>query len=235
MTGVCYEWKAQSHAHSDTKDETMKTQLILIGIGLLSIGAVVSAEPPPIPFTPAAVEEVVYARSFETANAFKFIWSKDRPTGNTGTLLVLKVNPDLVLPRQVAMPVLYVGEQTAQRINHGHESGYVIAIVPGDVDLAKSPVWFGTPDFPHQVDAGMARAERQLAAQAGIKPFPAEAVNAARARGGDRLNIVDMKALLRTEVAELILQYAPQESHLADGFRIPVLSREKASGKDSED
>ena len=180
-----------------------------------------------IPDTPAAVDELVYVRPFTLEQPFKYVWCKERPNITTGTLLVLKVDKALVVPRDAAMPVLFVGDKPAQCINHGHKSGHVIAVVPGEVDLIKTPIWFGTPGLPYRTDKVKAQAERALATRAGIKPFAKEAVAQAQARGGERINAVDMSALLRGEVAELILKYSPDEKHLADGFRVPVVTRQK--------
>lgn len=202
---------------------------------LLTAASAIAAEAPPVPSTPAAVDDVLYARTFELSNEFKFIWSRERPTVTRGTLLVLKVDPALVQPRQIAMPVLYVGDHTAQRINQGDKSGRVIAIVPGEVDLARDPVWFGTPDFPHLVNAGMAKAERTLAEQAGIKPFAQEKVDAAKTRGGSVLRAANLRDVLRTEIADLILEFSPQEAQLAEDFRVPVLSRKKSPTEKAKD
>jgi hypothetical protein len=208
----------------------MKMKSLVMLAGLLTVGSLAWAEgPPAIPATPAAVDGLVYARTFTLDNGYTFTWSKAQPTVTTGTLLVLRVNPDLVFPRQVAEPVLYVGDSPAQRVNSGYESGYVVAIVPGEVDLTKAPIWFGTPDLPERVDATIVKAERRLANAAGIHPFAAEQVASATATGGDRLAVSSLEELLRTEVAELILAHSPQESNLADEFRVPVTAPKKAS------
>ena len=194
-------------------------------ICLMAVASVALAAPPAIPATPASVDDVVHAQTFTLNSGFTFQWSKEAPTVTTGTLLVLKVDRALVIPRQVAEPVLYVGDSTAQRINFGHESGYVIAIVPGVVDLTKAPIWFGTPELPERVDAATVQAERTLANRAGIKPFSAKVVKAASERGGAALNVADMSELLRTQVSDLILKYSPPEKHLAAAFRVPVTTR----------
>ena len=196
---------------------------IILSVCMFGVAAcAIAGGLPAIPSTPAAVDDLVYARPFTLSNGYKYDWSKERPTVTTGTLLVLKVNPDLVVPRQTAEPVLYVGNQTAQRLNHGHESGHVIAIVPGEVDLAQSPIWFGGPELPERVDANMAQAERSLADAANITPFAAEKVQAAAAKGGERLEVFDLYTLLRDHIAELVLEYSPQETHLAETWRLPV-------------
>ena len=207
----------------------MKMKSLLTLTCLLAVGSVAWGQVPAIPSTPAAVDGLVYARTFTLDNGFQFTWNKAQPTVTTATLLVLRVNPDLVFPRQVAEPVLYVGDSTAQRVNSGYASGYVVAIVPGEVDLTKAPIWFGTPELPERVDATIVKAERSLANQAGIVPFPAKQVEAATAKGGERLHLSSMEELLRTEVAELILEHSPQEANLAEAFRVPVTPPKKVS------
>ena len=203
----------------------MKTIALCVGtLALVSMGY---TPPPEIPQTPAAVEDLLYARPFTLEKGFKFFWCKERPNVTTGTLLVLQVDKALVVPRAIPTPVLYVGDQPAERVNHGHKSGRVVAIVPGEADLAKVPIWFGTPALPGQVDAAAAQSERALAEEAGIRPFPAKKVEAALAKGGEPIKTTDKSALLRDELAELILEYCPDEKHLADGFRVPVVTRQK--------
>jgi hypothetical protein len=155
-------------------------------------------------------------------NGYKHDWRKERPMVSAGTLVVLKINPDLVVPRQSAEPVLYAGNQTAQRLNNGHESGHLIAIIPGEVDLTQAPIWFGRPELPERVDAKMINSERKLAEAANIQPFAVHKVQETTCKGGGRLEVFDLQALLRDHVAELVLTYSPQEKHLAETWRLPV-------------
>lgn len=184
----------------------------------------------PIPPTPARVEDVVYARGFTLEQGYRYIRSQERPWVTGGTLLVLKVDPALVVPREIAMPVLYVGDQPVERLNRGNESGYLIVVVPGSVDLTRTPIWFGSPDMPHNVNTAGAQAQRLLAEQAGIRPFSGERIKAALAEGGPPIHAVDMRSLLREEVAELILKYSPQEKQLAKEFRVPEVGRRPEAG-----
>ncbi|HVP12934.1 MAG TPA: hypothetical protein VMV94_17300 [Phycisphaerae bacterium] len=177
----------------------------------------VSQKPPPVPSTPAAVDNLVYARKFTLQEGYQHLWSKDKPTITTGYLLVLKVDPNLVYARQVAEPVLYVGNQTAERLNIGYESGYVVAIAPGDVDLKKATIWFGTPELPERVDANMVKAEAAKAKAANIGPFTEKVVQEAQTKGTGELKVTNRAELLRT-AAELILQYSPQEKQLAESL-----------------
>lgn len=170
---------------------------------------------PEIPATPAAVDGIVYARKFSLEKGYQFNWCKETPIVRSGYLLVLKVDPDLVYARECAEPVLYVGKQTAERLNHGYPSGRVIAIVPGDPDLEKTLIWFGTPELPESVDAKRADLEFNLAKAANIKPLPTDELQAARSQATEELKGKTIVDVLRV-AADLIRQYAPEDKHVAD-------------------
>ncbi len=197
----------------------MKALGLLVCIFILASSAIASDDLRPVPKTPSAVIDLVFVRTFTLAKGYTYDWSKDRPIVRSGTLVVLKVDPDLVLPRDSAEPVLYAGNQTAQRLNHGHESGHVIAIIPGEVDLTQVPIWFGSPDLPERVSAQTIRSERALADAAKIRPFAAKKVQGVTQR---RLQASDLSALLRDHVSNLVLEYSPQEKNLAEKWRLPV-------------
>jgi hypothetical protein len=198
--------------------------LLFINVLSLSSLAAAAGDPPDIKklVTPAAVVDVVHIQPFVLKEGYNHDWRQERPFVKSGSLVVFKVNPDYVYPRNAAEPVLYAGNQTAQRLNFGHESGYVVAIVPGDIDLAREPVWFGSRELPERVNADTIMIERALAEKADIRPF-----DAARVRDvtRDRLDAGDLAALLREHVAELVLQYSPQEKALAATWRLPVAQR----------
>ena len=94
------------------------------------------------------------------------VWGQERPWVTSGVIIVVRAQPDLVYPRQVAEPVLFAGNRVAEKINVGYRSGYVVAIVPGALDLGRDPVWFGSPNLPEQVNASTVRDERRRAAAA---------------------------------------------------------------------
>ena len=189
---------------------------------------------PRIPSTPAAVDDLVYARKFTLQQGYEHFWSKDKPTVTTGYLLVLKVDPKLVYARQVAEPVLYVGNQTAERLNIGYESGYVIAIAPGDVDLKKATIWFGTPELPERVDANMVKAEQAKANTAKLAPFSEQVVNGAIKRSGEAMNLTSRADLLRV-AADLVMQFSPQEKQLAEGLAPAAPQPQPASPPTADD
>ena len=200
----------------------MKT-FVAIGITLMIVAGAAADVPPPVPNTPAAVDQVVYARPFRLDEGYKFEWCAERPLVTEGYVLVLKVNPDLVYARQALEPVLYVGNTTAERVNQGNPSGYVVAIVPGPVDkidLSQTRIWFGTPELPERCTSNTIAAENVKAARAAIQPLPAEQVKAAQKVGGDVLRAAD-RYTLRRELAGLIQKYSPEEKDLINGLLVP--------------
>jgi len=191
---------------------------------LMVLSALVSAAAlagtPAVPSTPAAVDGILFAQPFTLDEPYHHEWQAERPLVSSGMVLVLQVNPDLVLPRQTPEPVLYVGHLTAERVNNGFPSGVVVAIVPGDVDLGSSPIWFGDPALPEQVTTSIIGAQRYQAVAAGIGPFDADTVGAALRAGGQGIKAADYDAL-RRRAAELVRQYASGEEDLADGIMAP--------------
>ncbi|HMK26844.1 MAG TPA: hypothetical protein VK483_12515 [Chitinophagaceae bacterium] len=150
--------------------------------------------------------------------SFKFDWRSERPDVRSGLLVVIKVDTSLVRPTNDLQPVLYAGNQTVQRINQGYESGYVIGIIPGPIDLSKEPVWFGTKDLPERIDAKKIRAERAKATSSGARPLKAEDV---KSRTKKMATVPDLTTLLRKYAADLILEFSPQEKHIVEAWRLP--------------
>lgn len=181
--------------------------------------AVVIAAPPQVPATPAAVQDIVFAQPFTLDRGEVSTWRAERPMVESGYILVLKVNPDLVYPRQSAEPVLYVGDTTAERMNVGYRSGFVVAVVGADItgekamDLSKVKIWFGTPELPERVNANRIAQESALADAAGIKAFDADKI-AALLEQNETLN-EQTKAGILNEVAAQIRRFSPQEEELA--------------------
>lgn len=181
--------------------------------------AVVVAAPPQTPATPAAVQDIVFAQPFTLDQGEVSSWRAERPVVDSGYIIVLKVNPDLVYPRQSAEPVLYVGDTTAQRLNVGYRSGHVVAIVGAEItgdqamDLSKVKIWFGTPELPERVDANRIAQESALADAAGIKPFSADKISGLLAQN-ETLSEQTMAGIL-DDVAAQIRRFSPQEEEVA--------------------
>ncbi|MEW5788564.1 MAG: hypothetical protein AB1899_11995 [Pseudomonadota bacterium] len=195
----------------------LNKHLLPLAFLLAGLSGAVGAEPPALPATPAAVTEVLYARPFTLDEAYTHLWRQEQPQVRDGMLLVVKVDPALVYPRQVAEPVLYVGNQTAMRLNVGYPSGIVVALVPGmdNLPAAGADIWFGTPRLPETITARTLAEERgraaHLAARAGSE------TGGALLKGGAPLRARNLPALLG-EAAQLVRQHAPDEAALADGL-----------------
>jgi len=188
---------------------------------------------PAAPTAPPArwgpVRGIVYARPFALAEPYVHEWRLEKPAVNGGWLVVLEVDPQYVEPRQVAMPVLMVGGETVECLNFGYESGRVVGIVPAALDerglpaldLASSPAWFATAELPERVDAAWIAAERARARPEDVATFTDAEIAAARARGGELLQVADRVQLDR-EAAALIIAHAPSEHERAEGLLVPV-------------
>jgi len=180
---------------------------------LVAQAATALAGPPALPPTPAPITALLHVESFTLDVADTFRWSAARPTYARGIILVIAVDPALVYPRQSAEPVLYVGDRPAQRINIGYRSGRVVALVPGDIDVASAPIWFGTPALPEQLGPATIAAERRQATASGIGPSDvAAATFAARRRFTDR-------HALDVHLAGLVIAHAPDETEIARDLR----------------
>lgn len=171
------------------------------------------------PATPAGVLDVVVIQPFKLNAGYAYGWLESHPVVSDGLLVVLRVDARYVVPRNTGEPVLFAGDRTVQRLNHGNGSGYVIGIIPGALDLAAEPVWFGQPQLPERVSAKVIEAERALADSAGIKPFGAEKIKLALL---DAVEAEDLAALLRGPAADLVLKFSPDEKHLAETWRLPT-------------
>ena len=170
------------------------------------------------PVTPAPVRNLLFVQPFTLETPFINTFSKERERVSNGVLIVVEVDPALVIPRNTLEPVLYAGNAAVQRLNHGEQSGRVIGIVPGTLNLAAAPIWFGTPGLPERVTQNTIQYERGLADKAGVRAFPSTRLDSLQR---PVLAAKDLATLLRTVAADLIYEYSPQEKELADSWRLP--------------
>jgi hypothetical protein len=172
-----------------------------------------------VPATPSAVIDIVEIQPFRLKAGYRYDWLQNRPLVSAGLLVVLRVDPKYVLPRDTAEPVLYAGDRTVQRLNQGHRSGHLIGIIPGEGNLASAPVWFGRPQLPERVTPQIIKAERALADKSGIRAFSPDKI---KGTWRDAIEVDDLAALLRGRAADLVLKYSPDEKDLAASWRLPV-------------
>ncbi len=181
---------------------------------------------PALPATPAAIGELLAVIPFEVKEPYEHNMRKDRMMVTRGHVLVLRAEKALLVPRQVAEPVLLVGGQTAERINRGVESGVMVVLVPewsergaDGVEHAGDPlasrVFFASPQLPERVDAEWIAKETQKAAAAGIVEIP---------RGANALRLAPLAAFVDRDalgrfVADLVEQHAPSEIEVIESLR----------------
>ena len=203
--------------------KTLSTLAIVLAAGLTC--AVLAADDgyvsvPAIPSdTGEAVQNVLYARTVHMESPYTYYWCAEQPKITTCTLLVLEVDPDFARPRQVGVPVLYVGDTPVELTNTGYVSGRMIVFVPGEVDLTRTPIYFGSTELPERVDANRGALEQAAAEEMGIAPFSPEVIATARETGGEDLHVGDANYLY-LECANLIRTYAIDEVEMADIYEL---------------
>ncbi|MFT5050579.1 MAG: hypothetical protein ACI8QZ_001981 [Chlamydiales bacterium] len=193
-----------------------------------------NAGPPPAPVEISSAFDLIMAQPFQVDEAFVHTWRAEAALVQAGYLLVLDVDPTYVRPRQGLEPVLYVGTQTAERVNTGFPSGRVVALVPApldgqglpDLDLENARIWFGSPALPERIDMARIELEHARASDAGVEPLASARVRSAIRRGatqpGALTHFADRTALERY-AAQQILVFAPDEAELARGILAPLV------------
>ncbi|QDU69739.1 hypothetical protein [Engelhardtia mirabilis] len=153
---------------------------------------------------------LIEAQPFEVLTPLTHYMRAEQPSYTKGMLLVLSGDPTLLRPRQSLENVLYVGAETAERINTGEQSGYLVVVVPGEVDLASSPIFLGSPALPEQVTAADAQRQLEIALDSGLT---GQSVPVA-----DPIQVADGYELHRF-ASYLVERYAPDEADLISGLR----------------
>lgn len=212
---------------------TIRITLLLSAVALVAIGsyavrATPEAGPTPEQRRAAPVRALVEARPFVLERATTHVWRAEAPEYDAGWLVVLEVDPEFVVPRQTEEPVLYAGAQTVERVNHGDRCGRVVGILPAMrgadglpmLDLAATTFFFGAETLPERVTETEARHELARATRGGTRPFPADEVAAAIARGGDPLRLASRDDL-DPIAGVLVLANCSEEQDLGEGLLAP--------------
>lgn len=177
---------------------------------------------PPLPETPAGIEQIMVARPFVVMTPWASDWCEERTTVERGWVVILRVAHEYAVPRQTAEPILFAGARTVERVRNAPEANLILAIIPatprteavpghaagaggtapiGAEDqsmrpLAELAIWFGTPGLPEQVDRAILAHEVTKANAASIKAQPLEDVVRALKQGGPAIAAFDREALL---------------------------------------
>jgi hypothetical protein len=216
------------------KKNTLIPALLLVFVGLSSAAALVATTggdaPPILPTEPRSVVDLVSAQPFRLEQGYAHLWRAEQPIVSTGFLLVFEVEEVFTTPRNTLESVLYVGEQTAERLNWGTGSGRVVALVPTPpgsdgtptIDWQRTAAWYGSPALPERVDAARITEELRSARAAGIEPLREASIEAALIRGGELLLLEDRTALERY-AARKVIEFSPSEREWAEGFLAPLV------------
>ncbi len=221
---------------------TVRVALFTLLAGTLGIGVVVATLAPrdkPIAQSPSAQGqpqgqprsqpriELVFAQPFSLDVPYEHTWRKEQPSVLSGWILVIRTDPALLVPRQTADPVLYVGNETAERLNAG-DSGNLVVLVPSPLDTngvptldpAAAPIWFGADELPERVDAARIQAELSAALAQRVGPATSTAL---RSQGQPGTVFALDRSELELHLADLVEFYSPTESDLVAGMRAPIL------------
>jgi hypothetical protein len=165
-----------------------------------------------------SVRELLFVQQFKLAEPYSYEWSAHRREVTEGYLLVLAVDPQFCTLRQTDVPVLFVGDTPAEVANFGVNSGNLIALVPGPIDLSVSLMFFGSFELPERIDQIRGQAELGLAGQLGITPFTANEIGRA-ADASEPVITFESREMLHSALGDLIEQYSPEELELANQYR----------------
>lgn len=166
------------------------------------------------------------ARPYRLDQSYVSYDRAEQPEVFGGWALVLRVPAESAVLHNGLMPVLCVGDTTAERWNSGGPSGQIVVTVPCELDeagmpvldLAAAPIWFAAAELPERVDAAWITAERERASEELIAPLPAAEIANAIERAGAPLHVADHSALAR-ELSLWVERYSPEEAEYARGLR----------------
>jgi hypothetical protein len=152
--------------------------LVLLAAASAAAPADRDAEPSPEAFPVVPLDDGTGVRAVTRLQAFRattplvYDHLAGRPEVREGWLLVAEVKPELARPRQVANPVLYVGDTPVMLLARDPATGCVAGLLPAK-NLADEPVGFGSAEPPERVDPARGAAERAALVAAGVRPRPA--------------------------------------------------------------
>ena len=200
--------------------------------GATRAGASQSPAAAPSPF------ELLYARPFVLDEPYVHWWREEAPPVASGYVLVLRAKRELVRPLQVLEPVLFVGAQTAERVNapaqEGSDTAQLVVLVPAPLDAdgnvaldpRAAPIFLGTQALPEDVDEVRIQRELQRARALGLGAARLPQVAGLRGLTQPKTALrCPSRAELDLELANLIAFYSPEERDLVRSLRVPISTR----------
>lgn len=214
-----------------TLGRMLVVSLVLVGAGTAVMNWNNNDAMPEVPSSPAAYPvELISAQVFTLDQPYTHWYRVEQPQVDAGMLVVLRVDEvELLHPRQTAQPVLQIGSQTAEPLNIGHLSGYVVALLPAqrlddgviDLDLAKAPIFYGEAALAEKLGAADLQGRLQEAFAQGALIPSAEVLGEVT---GEALHFANDYAL-RLWAADMIATWSPQEMELVETMRVPLLGQ----------
>ena len=201
--------------------------LVLAGVAgtlLASRGTRENGVPAPLPTLPASALEILEARPFVLDEPYAHEWRAEAPLVHSGYALVLRVPEELAQPRATFEPVLLAGEETVERVNAPRTGQNLVVVVPAperngrvQLDLERTPLWFGSLELPERMDAARIAAEARAAEARGIGP----ALRGPRVRslGPDETLRLANRRELDAYLADWVEFYSPEEIDLVRQLR----------------
>jgi hypothetical protein len=132
------------------------------------------------------VDAIGCARAVHFATPYAWHWSADPLAVVDATALVVRADPELLRPRAVGQPVLYVEGWPAEVLWQGGDTALVLAPL-GLSGPARA--WFGDDTLPERVDAAKRKAES--AAAEGLERLDVKAVGTPLTWTGTRRALVN--------------------------------------------
>ncbi len=225
----------------------MRTLARLAPALLLALAPRAPAQGTPSTAAPSAPSpfELVFARPFVLDAPYAHTWRAEAPAVRSGWVLVLRAELERIRARQTLEPVLYVGAQTAERVNAPPDPedvevpgllGQLVVVVPAPLDASGAvaldpwsvPIFLGTLAQPEDVDEP--RIQRELLRAARLRLGPARRPAGAQAPGVPSAgpppvppawHLADRHAL-DLELASLVERWSPEETDLVEMLRQPV-------------
>ncbi len=208
---------------------------LLLGAGAYLQGQAQRQAPKAVDTPAGQPLQLVDAVPFTLDQPATHYWRKERPSYQGGYLLVLRADQAFLRPRQSHEPVLFVGSQTAERLNNPERSGYLVCLVPAPLsqdsqvllDPTQEPIWFGSYELPERIDAARIQGELDQAMQLGVAPRPrlggklASRTGRKAAQAPGTVHMAD-RTQLDLVIADLIESYSPEESDRIESLRMPL-------------
>lgn len=161
---------------------------------------------------------IEWARPVTLASPEPWTMSKDKPLVSEGILVQLRVDPALLVPLQTLSPVPYAGDRPMMPFNADYVGGCLVALVAGPIDLATTPLFFGSPELPERIDAAAGAAERQAAEKRGVAPLPPKELAVALSSGGGPLQASDLRDVRAAAMERVALCSQTPEDQMRPGI-----------------